>query len=136
MIAVRLKVICLGVFIMLSGCSSEENLGVDDKKAKVGKSSENSGISPVKQQVTNSADSAITNNDMHVQEPPTRSELRVLSEEAKATEERAKDVIEKFDSNLSDLKNRKSAEAEFKQMLPEYKEKMLQIGKAKLKEGK
>ncbi|WP_426991519.1 hypothetical protein [Methylomonas sp. CM2] len=64
---------------------------------------------------------------------PNRSELRVMTEDAKATENAVKNVIERFDANLSDRQARESAQNEFKAMLPDYKEKMLQIGKAKMK---
>jgi hypothetical protein len=77
----------------------------------------------------------LENSDQqHAPALPTRSELRVISEQAKATENEVKSVIEEFDANLGNLEARKTAEAKFKKSLPEYKEKMLQLGKAKLKE--
>lgn len=65
--------------------------------------------------------------------PPTRSELRVMSEEAKAAEGAMKTIVDRFDANLSDRSAREAAESDFKALLPEYKEKMLEIGKARLR---
>lgn len=65
---------------------------------------------------------------------PSRSELRVLSEEAKSIENSAQRDIERFDNSLGNQQERNAVQNEFKAMLPEYKEKMLQIGKAKLAE--
>ena len=66
---------------------------------------------------------------------PTRSELRVITEQAKATEEKVQNIIMEFDANINVRNARKLAEDKFKKQLPEYKEKMLLIGKAKLKEN-
>jgi hypothetical protein len=74
------------------------------------------------------------NSGEHEPEVPTRSELRVLSEQAKATEKEVKGMIEEFDTNLANREARQVAEDKLKNTLPEYKEKMLQLGKAKLKE--
>ena len=45
-------------------------------------------------------------------------------------------MIEEFDANLDNREARKVAESKFKKSLPEYKEKMLLLGKATLKEAK
>ena len=130
----RIKVACLGIFLVLSGCSSEEESHqTGDNKANVEKKLENS---PIQKPLANTNDQVVSDGNRALQEPPSRSELRVISEETKAAEEHAKNIIDKFDNNLNDRGQRKVAEAEFKQMLPEYKEKMLQLGKAQLKEGK
>jgi hypothetical protein len=66
---------------------------------------------------------------------PTRSELRVISEQVKINEDKAQDVIKQFDASLKSPELRNSTQAKFKQILPEYKKQMLQLGKAKLKEA-
>lgn len=66
---------------------------------------------------------------------PTRSELRVLTEQTKATEADTRHLIELFDANLDNRAVRAQTQSEFNKMLPAYKEKMLKIAKAKLKEA-
>ena len=65
-------------------------------------------------------------------EPPTRSELRVMGQQAKGTEAAIKGLIQDFDANLGDPGMRKKTEQAFRSALPEYKAKMLVLGKAKL----
>ncbi|WP_347986703.1 hypothetical protein [Methylomonas sp. AM2-LC] len=65
---------------------------------------------------------------------PSRNEMKVLTEQAKDDEDKIQNVIEQVNENLSDRESRKQAEAKLKSILPEYKEKMLLIAKAKLKE--
>lgn len=130
----RIKAACLGIYLVLSGCSSgEESHPTGDNKVNVEKTLENS---PTKKPLAKTNEQLMSDGDGGLQAPPSRSELRVISEETKTAEEHAKNLIDKFDNNLNDLGQRKAAEAEFKQMLPEYKEKMLQLGKAQLKDGK
>lgn len=66
---------------------------------------------------------------------PTRSELRVLSEQNKQSEAQAQDIIERFGQHLNDPQARQALQSEFKQLLPSYKANMLQLGKAKLQES-
>lgn len=125
---------CLaGIFIsiLLLGCSKDDKPAASSNQKKTDLQS---------QKADNKA--ALTEKALQklptLPEPlklPTRSEVRVLSEDTKAIESDAKNVIGKFDDNLSNRQIRKEAEAEFKKMLPEYKEKMLLLGKAKLKEA-
>lgn len=124
----KLRVLVPGVLIvlMVSGCSSENPATVDPGKPSIGNSQKLSSkpaiITPEK-------------TPLPVSVAPTRSELRVLTEQAKATEQDVQNVIGIFDANLANPQARKQAETSFKKMLPEYKEKMLLIGKSKLKEG-
>ena len=67
---------------------------------------------------------------------PTRSELRLLSEQNKQSEAQAQDIIERFGQHLNDPQARQALQAEFKQLLPSYKANMLQLGKAKLQESR
>ncbi|MFI3199105.1 MAG: hypothetical protein QX196_12390, partial [Methylococcaceae bacterium] len=126
---------CIFISLALCGCSNE-NSSSDTKKADDGKKTEKpltqSLVQPV---LPPGVSKAPENSDQQVPALPTRSELRVLSEQAKATENEAKIVIEQFDANLNNREARAEAEAKFKSVLPEYKEKMLQLGKAKLKEA-
>lgn len=65
--------------------------------------------------------------------PPTRSELRVAEEQRSYLEADIKQIIQDFDANLDNRQERSKAEDAFRASLPEYKEKMLALGKAKLK---
>lgn len=116
---------------LLQGCSSEENLPKNSSKDAVGKQNADYSKASVNSQT-------VVTSDPERQEPvpPSRSELRVMSEEAKVVEAQAKTVIQQFDMNLNNIEQRKAAEAKFKSMLPEYKEKMLQLGKAQLQQDK
>ncbi len=67
--------------------------------------------------------------------PPTRSELRVMAEQAKGGEAEIKGLIQQFDANLDDPLLRKKTEQALNAALPEYKEKMLAIGKARLRDA-
>jgi len=112
--------------MLLSACSSDDSSSnkqsVQQTSARPPTSGAGGGVPPVGQ-------SAVPDEPVK----PNRSELRVMTEDAKATENAVKNVIERFDANLSDRQARESAQNEFKAMLPDYKEKMLQIGKAKMK---
>jgi len=121
--------------MFLCGCSSE-NSSTDAQKAGDGKKTEKPLSQSLGQPISPPGVSQLPeNSEQQFPALPTRSELRVLSEQVKATENEAKNVIEQFDANLNNREARKEAEAKFKKILPEYKEKMLQIGKAKLKEA-
>lgn len=125
----KLRVLVPGVLIvlMVSGCSSENPATVDPGKPSIGNSQKLSSKPAI---VTPEKPSSLP-----ASVAPTRSELRVLTEQAKATEQDVQNVIGIFDANLANPQARKQAETSFKKMLPEYKEKMLLIGKSKLKEG-
>ncbi|UOA08749.1 hypothetical protein [Methylobacter sp. S3L5C] len=124
------------ISLFLYGCSSE-NSTTDTQKASDGKKIEKLLKQTSNQPPSLPEISTQTQDDSQKQASalPTRSELRVISEQAKALESKAKNVIEQFDDNLNNHQARKEAETQFKNMLPEYKEKMLQIGKARLKEA-
>ncbi len=120
------------ISILLIGCSKEEKPASADNKLE--------SKQPNQKAIAKSTvlpDKAIPKIQTLPEPPalPTRSEVRVLSEETKAIESDAKNVIDQFDANLSNRQLRKDAEAKFQKMLPEYKEKMLSLGKAKLKEA-
>jgi hypothetical protein len=135
MLKIRFIVICIFVSLTLCGCSSE-NSSSDNNKNNETKKIENP-INSSSGQSVGVPRASTSNSDNSEQEAtalPTRSELRVISEQAKTTENEAKDIIESFDANLDNRDARKDAETKFKKILPEYKKQMLQIGKAKLKE--
>ena len=133
MITSRLLVWGLAIaLVALQGCSSEEDHPNDNSANAVNTQHEINSNG----QAQSNASEVSAEQTSQLPQPPSRSELRVMSEEAKATEEQAKGVIEQFDMNLNDREQRKLAEAKFKNMLPEYKEKMLQLGKAQLQEQK
>lgn len=117
--------------VLLGACSSEE----DSSNHKL--SQQGQGSNQSASEATAGGAPVINSALPHLPEQPVtpnRSELRVMSEEAKEAESSVKNVIERFDANLSDRQAREAAQNEFKAMLPDYKENMLQIGKAKLKE--
>ena len=135
MLITRLNLACVFISLALCGCSNE-NSSSDAKKADGGKKTEQPlNHSLVQPALPPGVSQAPESGEQQIPELPTRSELRVLTEQAKATESEAKIVIEQFDANLNNREARAEAEAKFKSVLPEYKEKMLLIGKAKLKEG-
>jgi len=120
----------------LYGCSSE-NSATDAQKVGDGKKIEtllkqSSNQPPALPEISTQIQD---NGQNQAPSLPTRSELRVISEQAKALESKAKNVIQQFDANLNNRQAREEAETQFKNMLPEYKEKMLQIGKIQLKEA-
>lgn len=125
----RLRFSVAALVMLLSACSSDDSSSnkqsVQQTSARPPTSGAGGGVPPVGQ----SAVPGISDEPVK----PNRSELRVMTEDAKATENAVKNVIERFDANLSDRQARESAQNEFKAMLPDYKEKMLQIGKAKMK---
>ena len=131
---VRLLLIVYFVNFLLMGCSSENSPSDDNNSSSMQKLG--TAKSQLPNQPFNRAGEPVKKPDELRHEPavPTRSELRVLAEETKATEDKAKNIIGQFDANLGDRDARKEAQAKFKEMLPEYKEKMLQIGKAQLKQ--
>ncbi|CAD6882343.1 hypothetical protein [Methylomonas albis] len=134
MITSRFLALFLGFAVLqLQGCSSEESQSKISRKDAVSKQIVNSPKDPLNSDTDTLPSSGTVHPDA---EPPSRSELRVMSEETKATEEQAKRVIERFDENLNNREQRKVAETEFKNMLPEYKAKMLQLGKAQLQHEK
>jgi hypothetical protein len=138
MLIMRLNLACVFISLALCGCSSE-NSSTDAQKVGGDQKTEQplnrSSSQPVGVPPGVATAPILENSDQqHAPALPTRSELRVISEQAKATENEVKSVIEEFDANLGNLEARKAAEAKFKKSLPEYKEKMLQLGKAKLKE--
>ena len=116
------------VGISLSSCSDQnsDTKTTDNKNQAVSKKQPEKPLAgnPVQPQDEN-----------QLPKTPTRSELKLITEEAKVDEAQLKDVIKDFDANLNNKQARKEAEANLKAILPEYKEKMLQIGKAKLKEA-
>ena len=136
-VRVKMRLVAPSIFIslVLCGCSSENSSSGANKvnEGKIEKPLNRSSNQPgsVPGVSTQNQD----NGEQQAPALPTRSELRVISEQAKATENEVKNVIEEFDTNLGNLEARKVAEAKFKKSLPEYKEKMLQLGKAKLKEA-
>lgn len=67
-----------------------------------------------------------------VPDQPTRSELRVLSEQNRQTQVKAKEIIARFEQHLKEPRERQALQAEFKQLLPGYKANMLRLGKAQL----
>ncbi len=116
----------------LVGCSGED-VTVTPEKARAQKTNEtaqlkNAGSGDV------SGERLLLPPSTQPADIPNRSELRVLSEEAKAIENSAQRDIERFNTSLSNQQERNAVQNEFKAMLPEYKDKMLQIGKAKLAE--
>ncbi len=132
MMASRFLAFLMGIgLILLQGCSSEENLPKNSSKDSVTQQSTNDTKAPA-----NSNADVTSESDHQGPVSPSRSELRVMAEETKATEEQAKSVIEQFDMNLNNREQRIVAEDKFKKMLPEYKEKMLQLGKAQLQHEK
>ncbi len=135
MLFTRPNLTCVFISLFLYGCSSE-NSTTDAQKAGDGKKIENLLKQSSNQPQALPGISIQTLDNGQNQNPPlpTRSELRVISEQAKALESKAKNVIEQFDANLNNRQARKETETRFKNMLPEYKEKMLQIGKVRLKE--
>ncbi len=118
--------------LFVFGCSNEQSSSAADAVKPVAKSSDTNPILTSRQPVLPPEEGLNSADFQQTPQLPTRSELRVLTEETKATEANAQQVIERFDSNLSDPAQRKIAQDEFKQMLPGYKEKMLQIGKSQL----
>lgn len=133
MLKMRLIVACFFINLALCGCSSE-NSSSDDKKVNEGNKIEKPIIRSSNQPPGVSTQN-LDNGEQHAPTLPTRSELKVLSDQAKSTENEVKDVIEQFDANLNNREARTEAEAKFKKVLPEYKKQMLQLGKAKLKEA-
>ncbi|MEY3289141.1 MAG: hypothetical protein RLZZ419_1383 [Pseudomonadota bacterium] len=137
MLFTRLNLTCIFISLFLYGCSSE-NSSNDMQKAGDGKKT----AQPLKQSLNQSIDlpristQNLDNNEKKAPALLTRSERRVISEQAKAMEIEAKNVIQQFDANLNNRLARKEAENRLKNMLPEYKKKMLLIGKAQLKEAK
>ncbi|WP_262966155.1 hypothetical protein [Methylobacter psychrophilus] len=127
---------CVFISLFLYGCSSE-NSATDAQKADDGKKIENLLKQSSNQPQALPGIPIQTLDDGQNQNPalPTRSELRVISEQAKAIESKAKNVMQQFDANLNNRQAREEAETQFKDMLPEYKEKMLKIGKVRLKEA-
>ena len=65
---------------------------------------------------------------------PTRSELRRMEEESNSAEANIQEHMQHFDANLGDPRERRKIEQDLKAALPEYKEKMLILGKSKLKD--
>ena len=134
MMITRLNLACIFISLALCGCSSENSTS-DTQKADDGKKKEQPLNQSLVQPLLPPGVSLVPERgEQQVPVLPTRSELRVLAEQVKATDNEVKSVIEEFDANLGNLEARKAAEAKFKKSLPEYKEKMLQLGKAKLKE--
>jgi hypothetical protein len=125
----------LWISAVLAGCSAEDNSSAKDKQEGA-KQTAAPNIQPAKPLAEHKDLGSAEDKDANTLAPPTRSELRVMSEDAKATEDQVKEVIEQFDANLDDREQRKLAQAKFKQMLPEYKENMLKIGKAQLTQEK
>jgi uncharacterized lipoprotein len=135
MMITRLNLACIFISLALCGCSSENSTS-DTQKADDGKKKEQPLNQSLVQPLLPPGVSLVPERgEQQVPVLPTRSELRVLAEQVKATDNEVKSVIEEFDANLGNLEARKAAEAKFKKSLPEYKEKMLQLGKAKLKEA-
>lgn len=125
----------LSLCLILSACSKDESSSGSDavntskiQADKISEPTKNSGV------LIENIETPEEGKDQLIS-PPTRSELRDLSEKTRETEDDAKAVIEQFDANLNNPEERKETQEKFKQMLPEYKEKMIQIGKAKLKES-
>lgn len=135
MLKIRFIGACIFVCLALCGCSPESPSS-DANKNNEGKRIENPINRSSGQSVSVPGASIPNLENAEQQTPalPTRSELRVISEQAKTTENEAKNIIELFDANLDNPGARKDIEAKFKKILPEYKKQMLQIGKAKLKE--
>lgn len=132
MLNIRSCLVLVSISILLLGCSKDDTPTVSNgsKKAELQSQKADAKSAALSEKGTTKIPT--------LPEPmklPTRSEVRVLSEDTKAIENDAKNVIGKFDDNLNNRQIRKEAEAEFKKMLPEYKEKMLLLGKAKLKEA-
>ncbi len=135
MLFTRPNLTCVFISLFLYGCSSE-NSATDAQKVGDGKKIEtllkqSSNQPPALPEISTQIQD---NGQNQAPSLPTRSELRVISEQAKALESKAKNVIQQFDANLNNRQARKETETRFKNMLPEYKEKMLQIGKVRLKE--
>lgn len=121
------SIIFIGVSLNLSSCSDQNS----DIKTTENKSQAVPKNQPDKPLVANPVQPQAENQPP---KPLTRSELKLITEEAKADEAQIKDVIKDFDANLNNKQARQEAQANLKAILPDYKEKMLQIGKAKLKE--
>ncbi|MDD5125543.1 hypothetical protein [Methylovulum sp.] len=128
----RFVTVSLFLSLVLSGCSSEDS---KSKVAKVGTTKKDgSSITEISnEQKGLIGTSSVKDIENQLQTLPTRSELRVLSEEVKVTENEVKEIIEQFGENLDNRQARKETEVRFKQMLPEYKEKMMLLGKSKMK---
>jgi hypothetical protein len=137
MIKMRIVVPSIFISLALCGCSSENSSSGANKVTEAKKTempviqSSNRLVGPP----PGVSKENIHNIKQQAPALPTRSELRVISEEAKTTQNEVTNVIEEFDANLHNREARKVAEAKFKKSLPEYKEKMLLLGKAKLKEA-
>jgi hypothetical protein len=136
MLFTRPSLTCVFISLFLYGCSSEKST-TDAQKTGDVKQTEKIAKQSSDQPQALPGTSIQTLDNGQNQNPalPTRSERRVISEQAKAIESKAKNVIQQFDANLNNRQAREEAETRFKNMLPEYKEKMLQIGKVRLKEA-
>ena len=115
------------------GCSDSQ-----DKTNATGVQAKNATLLP--SQKSNAAviepAKSLAKNLEESQRIATRNELKVLTEEAKSDEDKIQEIMDRANQNLSDRNTLKQAEADIKNILPEYKEKMLQIAKAKLKDQK
>jgi hypothetical protein len=131
----KMRLVAAIISLCLWGCSSEQP--TDTKKAADAKK-------PADSAVASRQPAGLSGTSENAQEalkkrppaPPTRSELRVLSEDAKKTESAVQGIIKAFAARPDDRQARKDAEDKFKKLLPGYKEKMLLVGKAKLNEAK
>lgn len=129
----RLVTVNLLCGLVLSGCTSEDSKSTVAKVSD--KQKEGNPTTEISNEQKGQVGTSSVKDDKNLSQTlPTRSELRVLSEDVDAKNNDANEVIEQFDDNLNNRQMRKEAEVKFKQMLPEYKEKMMLIGKSKLKE--
>ncbi|OAI20046.1 hypothetical protein A1359_21420 [Methylomonas lenta] len=130
----RLVTVSLLWGLVLSGCTSEDSKSTVAKVSD--KQKEGNPTTEISNEQKGQVGTSSVKDDKNLSQTlPTRSELRVLSEDVDAKNNEVNEVIEQFDDNLNNRQVRKEAEVKFKQMLPEYKEKMMLIGKSKLKEA-
>lgn len=130
----RLVTVNLLCGLVLSGCTSEDSKSTVAKVSD--KQKEGNPTTEISNEQKGQVGTPSVKDDKNLSQTlPTRSELRVLSEDVEAKNNEVNEVIEQFDDNLNNRQVRKEAEVKFKQILPEYKEKMMLIGKSKLKEA-
>jgi hypothetical protein len=131
MLKKQIKLLYIVVGLALAGCSSDNSTPENNRPAKSAAPAKNIGSNAIVPEKK-----AQMQPEKYEPEPKTatRSELRVLAEQARIDEEKAGDYIERFNDNLGNPQARKEVQEQFKKLLPEYKERMLQLGKAKLKQ--
>lgn len=117
----------IGIFgLMVLGCSSQEEVSITPEAKPL--------------EILTTAIPGYVLSPENIQprfsDKPSRSELRLLAEQNKASEAQAQAIIERYSHHLGDPLERQTLQNEFKRLLPVYKANQLALGKAKLRDEK